>query len=277
LLGACRQPTPSPAAARSSTIGPRALASERALATSPTSAPASSAPLAADSARLAPLDSAAQFTTLAVPGFRDAVVSMPLDTTEPQIVVFALHGNFDRPEWQCDVWRRVTRAGQWVLCPRGIPRRDVPKELDRWEWGSVAATKAEMLAALSALRARFAEHVSASPVIFTGFSLGAILGARLIQDPELDVGAAVLIEGGYAGWTPAKAKALKPRLSRLLFACGQSECRNAYRFQLERLFSSAGVSASMVADIKAGHTYDDPVAPLIQGEWATILAAIKTE
>jgi poly(3-hydroxybutyrate) depolymerase len=248
------------------------------LASTPSSAPlASSSTSATARAELAPLASKSELTSLSVPGFRDAIVSIPLDTTQPELVVFALHGNFDRPEWQCEVWRRITKGAHWVLCPRGIPRRDAPKELDRWEWGSVAATKAEMVAGLAALRARYAEHVAVAPVVFTGFSLGAILGARLIQDPELDIAAAVLIEGGYASWTPAKAKALEPRLSRLLFACGQTECRNAYRYQLERLFSATGVVTSMVADIKAGHTYDDPVAPLIQAEWQPLVAAIKTK
>jgi hypothetical protein len=215
--------------------------------------------------------------TLAVPGFRDAVVSVPLGASSSRVVALALHGNFDRPEWQCEVWRRITRGEVFVLCPRGTPRTDVPKELDRWEWGSVAKTKSEILAALTALRARYPDYVMSGPVVFTGFSLGAILGARLIQDPELNVGAAVFVEGGYQGWTVTKAKALKPRLGRLVFACGQSECRNAYRYQLERVFTAAGIPSSVVADVKAGHTYDDPVAALLQPEWPAILAAIKGE
>ena len=215
--------------------------------------------------------------TLAVPGFRDAVVSVPVGATEPRVIALALHGNFDRPEWQCEVWRRITQAEVFVLCPRGIPRGDVPKSEDRWEWGSLAKTKSELTSALSALRARYPTHVKSGPVVFTGFSLGAILGARLIQDPELNVGAAVLIEGGYAGWSAAKAKALKPRFGRLLFGCGQTECRNAYRFQLEAMFKAAGLSSSMVADVKAGHTYDDPVAALVQAEWAAVLGSIKYE
>ncbi|MEO8321460.1 MAG: hypothetical protein ABI561_24420, partial [Bradyrhizobium sp.] len=80
----------------------------------------------------------------------------------------------------------------------------MPKSLDRWEWGSVAKTKSELMAALTALRARYPDHAQRGPVVFTGFSLGAILGARLVQDPELNVAAAVLIEGGYQGWTVGK-------------------------------------------------------------------------
>jgi poly(3-hydroxybutyrate) depolymerase len=225
----------------------------------------------------APLVAATELVTLPVPGFRDAVVSVPIGAREPRRIVLALHGNFDRPEWQCEVWRRITAGEVFVLCPRGIPRKDVPKQLDRWEWSSVAKTKSEILAAVAALRARFPEHAAPGKVVFTGFSLGAILGARLIQDPDLNIGAAVLIEGGYQGWTLAKAKALQPRLARLLFACGQTECRNAYRYQLESLWKRAGIPAALVADTKAGHTYDDPVAALIRGGWGALLAAVKDQ
>jgi dienelactone hydrolase len=234
-----------------------------------------SAAQAAPVRALQPLLASSPLVPLDVTGFGAAVVSLPLGATSPRPIALALHGNFDRPEWQCEVWRRITRGEVFVLCPRGIPRSDVPKDLDRWEWGSLAKTKAELVAALAALRARYPEHVKSGPVIFTGFSLGAILGARLIQDPELDIGAAVLTEGGYQGWTSAKVKNSKPRLRRVLFACGQSECRNAYRYQLEGLFQRGELPAAVVADVKAGHTYDDPLAGLIAGEWPALLSAIE--
>jgi hypothetical protein len=43
------------------------------------------------------------------------------------------------------------------------------------------------------------------------------------------------------------------------------------------LFDRAKLSSSMVADVRAGHTYDDPVATLVQGEWRQILASIEPE
>ncbi len=266
---ACRAPRASPS--------PTASASQRAVASA---APAPSLPssaLLAQTPATPALNEPTAHIALAVPGFRDAVVSVPLGATSPRPLALALHGNFDRPEWQCEVWRRITHGQVFVLCPRGIPRTDVPKELDRWEWSSVAKTKSEIVAAVAALRARFPSYVQPGPLVFTGFSLGAILGARLIQDPDLDVGAAVLVEGGYQGWTLAKAKAIKPRLGRLLFACGQTECRNAYRYQLERLFQAAELSSSMVSDVKAGHTYDDPVAALVEREWPALVASLKAE
>jgi dienelactone hydrolase len=255
---------------------PKARGVSSAVATqSSRAAPAPSGEERAGAKPLSELTAQAPIVPLSVPGFGDAVVSLPLGSVEPRPIALALHGNFDRPEWQCEVWRRITQGQVFVLCPRGIARRDVPKELDRWEWGSLAKTKSEIVAALAALRAGYPQHVKQGPVVFTGFSLGAILGARLIQDPELGIGAAVLTEGGYQGWTLAKAKALQPALRRLLFACGQTECKNAYRYQLDALFQKAGLPASVVADVKAGHTYDDPVAALIASEWPALLAALE--
>jgi dienelactone hydrolase len=268
LATACRAPGASPA--------PAGNASSSRQSAAVALVPSATMPGPEPSA-LAPLREPTELVRLAVPGFRDAVVSLPLGASSARVVVLALHGNFDRPEWQCEVWRRITRGEVFVLCPRGIPRTDVPKQLDRWEWGSLAKTKSELVAALAALGTRYPDYVQSGPVVFTGFSLGAILGARLIQDPELDVGAAVLIEGGYQGWSVAKAKSLKPRLRRLLFACGQTECRNVYRYQLSQVFERAGIPSSLVADTKAGHTYDDPLAALVQAEWPALLAAIKTE
>jgi predicted esterase len=274
LLAACRSPRTSPLPPASATA---VAAGASAVTLAPPAPRAESPAPAAAPPGLAPLVEPTPLVVLAVPGFGDAVVSVPLGADAARPIALALHGNFDRPEWQCQVWRRITRGEIFVLCPRGIPRRDVPKELDRWEWGSLQKTKAELLAALGALRARYPEHVARGPIVFTGFSLGAILGARLIHDQELNVGAAVLTEGGYQGWTASKARGLKPGLRRLLFACGQSECRNAYRYQLEALLERAGLSASMVADTKAGHTYDEPVASLIQGEWRGLLASVLSE
>jgi len=32
-----------------------------------------------------------------------------------------------------------------------------------------------------------------------------------------------------------------------------------------------------VADTKAGHTYDDPLAALVQAEWPALLASLEAE
>lgn len=270
LLLACR-------ATPSSEPAPRATANVQPAPGPLAAAPAaSSAPLPVVPPPALPrIEAPSGFVELEVPGFRKAVVSVPADTSQARRIVVAMHGNFDRPEWQCEVWRRIIAAQEFVLCPRGIPRGDVPKAHDRWEYGSLAKTKAELLAALAALRARYPQHIAPGPIVFTGFSLGAILGARLILDPELQVGAAVFTEGGFEGWTAAKAKSAASSLSYFLLGCGQTACRNAYRYQLEPLFKKAGLSAAMVADVKGGHTYDDPVAALVAAEWPKLIASLN--
>jgi predicted esterase len=271
LAGCPATPKSEPAPPTTATVQPT---SGEAL---PAAAAPSAAPPDVPPPSLPRIDAPSGFVELEVPGFRNAVVSVPADTSRARRIVVALHGNFDRPEWQCQVWRRIIAAQDFVLCPRGIPRGDVPKEYDRWEWGSLAKTKAELVAALAALRARYPQNIASGPIVFTGFSLGAILGARLILDPELQVGAAVFTEGGFEGWTSAKAKSAASSLRYFMLGCGQTACRNAYRYQLEPLFKKAGLNAAMVADVKAGHTYDDPVAALVAAEWPKLIVALSDE
>src|SRR6187402_2399597 len=90
-----------------------------------------------------------QLQDLPVPGYGTAVVSVPLGAREPRPVVLALHGNYDRPEWQCEVWRTITGGFPWVLCPRGVPRSDAPKSEDRWTYTTAAKVGDEVRAALA--------------------------------------------------------------------------------------------------------------------------------
>jgi predicted esterase len=260
LAAACRTPREA---------GPAPLAST----TSP-SAPSVTAPQPSivGEPRLPPpppeLDVTSNFVTLAVAGFRDAVVSVPKRKNRAASVMVALHGNFDRPEWQCETWRRMSDAETWIVCPRGIPRRDAPPSLDRWEWGSLASTKTEISASLAALRARFPEHVDGrSRLVLIGFSLGAILGARMLADPELAIESAVLIEGGYEGWTKAAAeRAADAGLGGVLFACGQTACRNAVR-RVSPLLERAGIVPVVVEDLKAGHDYSGSLADQVRARF----------
>ena len=217
--------------------------------------------------RLAPLAAAEPLVPLPVEGFKDAVVSLPLGAVEPRPVVVALHGNFDRPEWQCEVWRGIVRGAFFVLCPRGIPRRDAPKQLDRWEYGSLKQTEQELDAALAALSSRYPDYVDPGPVLFTGFSLGAILGVRIVLGSPAKYPRAVMIEGGERGWTAGAARGYAEKGGqRVLFACAQTHCTQAAKpaaRQLER----AGVGVRIISAGNVGHTYDAQVAEKIASEW----------
>lgn len=220
--------------------------------------------------KTAPLDADGELVSLPVAGFRDAVVSLPLGATTKKPVVLALHGNFDRPEWQCEVWRGIVQNTAFVLCPRGIPRADAAG-LDRWEYGSRKKTVAELEAALAALAERYAEYVDPGPVVFTGFSLGAILGVSIVQSDPKRFARAVLTEGGQRGWSRATAKAFKEGGGeRVLFACGQGGCVQNSK-TLVALLEKAGLSARVANGGKAGHTYDGSVARAITENWPWLI------
>jgi predicted esterase len=225
----------------------------------------------ATAAGLAPLNAEGQLIPLAVAGFRDAVISVPNGATEPRPVVLALHGNFDRPEWQCEVWRGVTRGRAFVVCPRGIPRPDAPRSLDRWTYGKGSDVRAEVEAALAAVRARFEGYVASGPILYTGFSLGAIHGVGIVASDGQRYPRAVLVEGGHDGWTAARAKTYAAAGGkRILFACGQRACK-ADAAQARKNLQREGVETELVYGGEVGHTYDGPVAREIANAWAWLV------
>ncbi len=90
-----------------------------------------------------------------------------------------LHGNYDRPEWQCVVWRGIVGDAAFIRCPRGVPRPDSPSPDDiRFTYASNQALEREIDAGIGALRARFPLFVDDERPLYTGFSLGAIMGHR---------------------------------------------------------------------------------------------------
>jgi len=209
----------------------------------------------------------APLVALDVAGFQPAVVAVPVSTTRPRPVVLALHGNYDRPEWQCSVWKEIVRERAFVLCPRGIPRRGAPAAADRWEYASARAMKSEIEAAIAALRARFADFVAPGPLLLIGFSLGANYGAPLVQaQPEL-YPRAVFIEGGVSAWSVAAAKRFaKGGGQKLILACGQAGCLSQVK-ALGPALTRAGLETRTGGSANAGHTYDGPVAQVVSDNW----------
>src|SRR6478609_642660 len=204
---------------------------------------------------------------LEVAGFQPAVVSVPVSTTRPRPIILALHGNYDRPEWQCSVWREVVRERAFVLCPRGIPRRGAPASADRWEYSSARAMKDETEAALAALRARYAAFVAEGPLMFIGFSLGAGYGAPLVQAQPERYSRAIFIEGGIPAWNVAAAKRFaKAGGKKLILACGQAGCLTQVK-QLGPALTRAGLDTRVGGSASAGHTYDGSVAQVVGDNW----------
>ncbi|WP_437992327.1 hypothetical protein [Sorangium sp. So ce145] len=228
-------------------------------------AAAEAAPLRADAAaaaaEAAPLRADAPFVELPVEGFPSAVVSVPIGATARRPVLIASHGNYDRPEWQCQVWRDIAGDGVFVLCPRGVARPDSPSASDvRFTYESNARLEQEIEAGLAALRARFPEHVDPGAVLYTGFSLGAIMGSAIAARRAALFPRLVLVEGGHDKWTPATAKAFADGGGqRVLFVCAQAGCGGAAAAAAARL-EKAGVLTRVARSKEAGHRYDGPVA-----------------
>ncbi|HET9932063.1 MAG TPA: hypothetical protein VFQ35_15275 [Polyangiaceae bacterium] len=210
----------------------------------------------------------APLVELEVPGFRPATLVVPAGAQSKRPIVVALHGNFDRPEWQCGVWQTIVEGNAFVLCPRGIPRRDAPAALDRWEYASAKAMKSELEAGLAALRARFADFVDDGPIVFIGFSLGAIYGASLVHTEPARFSRVVFIEGGVGTWTGASAKKFSQAGGqRLILACGQADCLSRVK-RLGPSLEKAGLPTRVGGSAKAGHTYDGEVADVVRENWS---------
>ncbi len=155
---------------------------------------------------------------LPLDGFGDAVVSVPLGATSPRSVVVAAHGRNDRPEWACGEWRGITEAGPFILCPHGVPADAPPGR--GLAFAGVERTRHEIDAGLAALRARFGAYVTDGPMIYAGFSLGAILGVSVVADDPGRFPIAVLGEGGQEQWTPARVASFSGGGGqRVLFVC----------------------------------------------------------
>ena len=235
----------------------------------------SSAVAVSTDAGVAPIDAgpprldSQPFIALAVAGFADAVVSVPVGTVRRRPVLVAVHGNFDRPEWQCQVWRGIVGDRGFVLCPRGVARTDSPSPDDvRFTFESGVKMAAELDAGRKALAERFPDWVDDGPIVYTGFSLGAITGvAYLLRDPA-DTPRAVLTEGSHDRWTFAAASAFASKGgARVLFACGQPSCMSMSR-SVAKLLSAKKVDARVVHGEGVGHSYDGKVADAIATELA---------
>lgn len=206
-----------------------------------------------------PLVSVSKTSPLAVDGFGDAVVSLPVGATRAMPVVVAVLGIGDTPEEQCTTWQELVGARAFVVCPRGAKHMVLdepdaseettaatPSETDDDSETSerakpadaggrlrqvgyypvdVASLDREVLASIKALKTAYGAHVAERSLVYAGFSRGAFLGASIaMKHPEL-FQRLVLIEGGHSPWQTDAAGAYARNGGRkILFACGQPPC-----------------------------------------------------
>jgi hypothetical protein len=215
---------------------------------------------APEGALLTPLANDPPFISLPVPGFLDAVVSVPLGARSRRPVVVATHGLWDFPEGLCDNWRWIVSDRAWVLCPRGEGR---PNKSFHYRSGPELAREIE--AGIRALDERYPGYVDTGPRLYSGFSLGAILGVWVVVHDPAHYPRAVLTEGGEDRFTGAAASEYaRGGGERVLFACGLKFRVQPASRAAERL-RHAGVPARVVLGQlpETGqfiHWYNGPVA-----------------
>jgi len=220
-----------------------------------------------------PLVAPAPLVELEVTGHGNAVVALPLGATTRRPLLVATHGNYDRPDWTCAVWRDVVGDDAFVLCPRGVARSDPPAMNDpRYHYLTNQHLEREIEQALDALRAAYPDHVAPPPHAFAGFSQGAIMGVAIFGRRPEWFDRAVLIEGGFDRWTSARVSAFAAAGGRrVLFACGQWDCERGARTVIG-WFEAAGLEARVVHAKGAGHSYGGELSELIWGEWGWFVA-----
>jgi pimeloyl-ACP methyl ester carboxylesterase len=207
----------------------------------------------------APATTRARPQKLPVPKFRTAAYVAPKGEGKRPVVV-ALHGNFDRPEWNCEVLPSLVQGRAWILCLRGIPRKDAPREWDRWTYPGRARVMKEIKAGLAALQAKFPGRVDVEgPILLAGFSLGSIYSARYAVGDPSRFPRLYLVEGSHKVWTrKAMRRFARKGGKAVVFGCGRRGC-GAQSRRICRGLKRLKVRCWEVTVPGLGHSYTDPL------------------
>jgi pimeloyl-ACP methyl ester carboxylesterase len=199
-----------------------------------------------------------QLETFAVKGFHPASVVVPRGAGKRPVMI-ALHGNFDRPEWICQAMTELVQGRAWIVCPRGVPRVDVPRGYDRWTFAARGRVLAESEAGLAELRRRYPERLEEGAIWLAGFSLGAILAARFAVAAPERFPNLYLVEGAHQVWTGAAIQQFARHGGKaVVFGCGHRGCTTQSR-RICQALRQVEVSCSEVAVPGLGHSYTAPL------------------
>jgi hypothetical protein len=230
---------------------------------------------AAAAPRLAPLSANGWLLDLDVPGFGSAKLAVPVGAKEPRPIVIALHGVADRPEWACGAYRGIVGGNPFVLCPRGVKRKDLSASEDRYTFTSVDDTARELRAALTALKHKYGAYVATGSVTLGGFEVGADRAAQIaLQEPSF-FSRVMLIAPSKETWPSSVASLFGHQGGeRVLFGCGPArQSETAWQAELTRL-GGAETRVALLHD-DAPDLGPDSVARL--GHFRPFLEATKAD
>lgn len=172
-------------------------------------------------ARLPPLAASSWLLELPVPGFGAASVGVPLGARTPRPGLIALHGDDDRPEWQCGSYHYASARRALILCPRGVPRPGG----DRFTLGSVERTSQELRALLPALKSHFGVHLAKGPVVLTAIGPSVGHAIDIAREEPSFFSYLVLVDGKLDRLTRAVvSRYAAAGGKRVLFVCTRVGC-----------------------------------------------------
>jgi predicted esterase len=193
-----------------------------------------------------------------VPGFEPALLFTPAGDSQRPLVV-AAHGAGGGPEWECEYWRRLTRARAFVLCLSGTP---LGRGSSGFYFRDHNALNRELSAAEQAVRAREPRILPGSG-IYAGFSQGATMGTPIIALHAKAFPYGVFIEGFMSWNVPGVRQFVAAGGRRVLIACGSKECAAAGKTSV-RWFQAAEAEGRLEYAAGAGHTPAGPVMEKVE-------------
>jgi hypothetical protein len=203
---------------------------------------------------------------LEAPGFPSAELAVPLAATRARPVLIALHGDADRPEWQCGSYRGVVKPQSFILCPRGNARAD-----GRFTLGSPEQTAAELRALLRQLKTRFGAHVARGDVVLAALGPAVEQALRLAVEEPKFFSRLILVDGS----TRALTSALATRFGqlggqRVLALCTPGACDADIDVRV-RALQPPGV-ATRVIHLQHGQGLDQISTARLREEWSWLIS-----
>lgn len=215
-------------------------------------------------------------TPLDVPGFNAASHVVPTELhNDAKPVVIVLHGNFDRPEWQCEMWGKIASSYGWILCPRGTRTPYATKAEDRWTYrGGAMRLSGEMLASLVALEETYPDLVTREGLVLVGFSLGAILAPEIIQLNKGMFPVVFFVEGGLSRLERYLGGMKKNGVKAIGLAMSTPKNRQKAQ-RIQKRIKKKGFQFVYVDMRGAGHNYRDDFDVLGTNAFSELLMSTK--
>ena len=194
-------------------------------------------------------------------------VALPIGATSPRPIVVGVHGAEDHADWSCYEWAATLAAYAWVVCPQG------PAFRTGFVWSSAEQIYERAMALVAEVERRWPEWVAEGPMVYGGWSQGAMLAPTVIASHPGTFDRAVLVEAGY---TPMNGDAsvgalAKGGVRRVLVSCSSTPCRTLSKSMVDA-GPKHGVDVATNDVGLRGHWFDAPVFESLGEKWPSLVS-----